>query len=217
MTLLKEEKGIALVTALMLTLITLTITMVMLYMVTQSTKISGAQKAYKSSLDAGLGGVDIMTKDALPYMLSATTDFLESANDSSYFTKKLAASMPGLESLHIDNATCLNAKLTKREADWGTACGSESKNLDPTKSPDISFVLKSAFLPTSAKGFKVSAKILSTTVGNTDLSNREFNTSSTTSASSGDIGSPYIYRLEVTGERESNPSERATLSVLYAY
>ena len=54
----------------MLTLITLTISMVMLYMVLQSTQLSGSHKRYKNSLDAAVGGVDIVSMDALPYLLS---------------------------------------------------------------------------------------------------------------------------------------------------
>lgn len=226
MELLKQEKGIALVTALMLTLITLTITMVTLYMVLQNTRLSGAQKAYKNSLDASLGGVDIMTKDAIPYLLQAT-DALVGASPSvaNYYKDKLTASMPGLgaSSLSVSNDVCLNAKLTKRPKDWGAFCGAASTDLDPTKSPDISFVLKSSIPGGSGivpSGFKVSAKIISTTIGNSDLSGREYlNTSATTGVddAGGGIGSPYIYRIEVTGERETNPKERAALTVLYAY
>lgn len=219
MRLVREEKGIALVTALMLTLISLTIAMVMLYMITRNARVSGAQKAYRNSLDASLGGVEIMTKDALPYLLTATDALISPPADGFYHTE-LLKSMPGFgsSSLSIADDACLHAKLTKRPGEWGAYCGSASTDLDATKSPDLSFVLKSA-IPgaVSANGFKVSAKIISTTIGTSDLSGRSYNTNSTTSAPGNDVGSPYIYRLEVTGERESNPKERAALTVLYAY
>jgi hypothetical protein len=225
MELLKQEKGIALVTALMLTLITLTITMVTIYLVLQNTKMSGAQKTYKNSLDASLGGVEIMTKDAIPYLLQATDSLVGlQPSIANYYKDKLILSMPGLDASSVSVASdiCLNAKLTKRQNEWGPYCAAESTDLDATKSPDISFILKSA-IPgaVSSSGFRVSAKIISTTVGNSDLSGRELslNTSSTTGVSDagGGVGSPYIYRLEVIGERESNPKERAALTVLYAY
>jgi len=217
MNLLRDEKGIALVTSLMLTMITLVITMVMLYMVTQSIKTSGAEKAYKTALDAGLGGVDIVTKDALPYLLSATGSYDATKG---YYIGKLGTDM-NLNSLlsHADdghlNDACLNAKLTSAPP-WA-ACGPDSTNLDATIAPDISFILKSAVQASTATGYRISAKIISTTMGSSDLSGREYNTSGTTGAPGGDVGSPYIYRLEVTGERESNPKERANLTVLYAY
>lgn len=220
MKLLKDERGIALVTSLMLTLVTLSISMVMLYMVTQSIKTSASEKAYKTALDAGLGGVDIVTKDAIPYLLSATDSLFGGAPGQGYYKTQLSASMPGLDpaSLATIDDACLNAKLTSRPSNWGAFCGPASTSLDAAVAPDITFVLKSAISGNGTPaGFKVSAKIISTTVGSTDLSGRNFNTSATTGAPGGDVGSPYLYRLEVTGQRENNPKERANLSVLYAY
>jgi len=205
MKLLREEKGIALVTSLMLTLITLTISMVMLYMVTQSIKTTGSQKAYKSALSASLGGVEIVTKDVIPSLL-----------------REGVAGLPSFLSPGSGTTnSCLNAKLGSNDSEWGAFCPSEATSLDATKSPDVTFILKSAvpgIVSTAGSGYKISAKIVSTTVGSTDRSGRDYNIYATTQGDlGGDIGQPYIYRIEVTGERESNPKERANLSVLYAY
>ena len=61
-----DNKGIALVTSLMLTLITLVISMVTLYLVLQNIKGVGGYRQYKNSLDAAMGGVDIVAAEALP-------------------------------------------------------------------------------------------------------------------------------------------------------
>jgi len=69
MTRIRNNKGVALVTSLMLTLISLTIIMALMYMITQSTQVSGASKRYKTALDAGYGGSELFTKDILPFLL----------------------------------------------------------------------------------------------------------------------------------------------------
>lgn len=208
---LNNEKGIALVTSLMLTLLTLTISMVMLYMVVQNTRLSGAQKRYKNSLDAAVGGADILTKDALPYLLGFAVDptgttLINRLNAS----MNLAAAMgPGITD------ACLQEKLTSKV--W-PSCAVSSSSIDPKTSPDITFTLQSqvpGFVAPS--GFKVYTKIVSTTPGSTDMSGRNLDGQATTGSPPADVGAPYLYRIEVSSEKVTNPSERANLSILYAY
>lgn len=212
MKLLNNDRGIALVTSLMLTLLTLTISMVMLYMVLQSTQMSGAHKRYKNSLDAAVGGVDIVTMDALPYLLSFAVD----PNGSSLIDR-LNTSMPGLlgATTGVTDA-CLQAKLTSKT--WGAACGTASSNINSKDTPDMTFTLQSQVPGFNApSGFRVYTKIVSTTPGSTDMSGRNLEGQSTTGAPPGDVGAPYLYRIEVSSEKVANPLERANLSVLYAY
>lgn len=207
---LNNEKGIALVTSLMLTLLTLTISMVMLYMVLQSTQMSGAHKRYKNSLDAAKGGVDIVTMDALPYLLSFAVD-----PNATSFIDRLTSSMPGLLDATVGvTDACLQAKLTSK--DWSAACGIASSNINPKDTPDLTFTLKSLF-SNAPSGYKVYTKIVSTTPGSTDMSGRNLEGQSTTEAPPGDVGAPYLYRIEVSSEKVTNPLEKANLSVLYAY
>jgi len=207
---LNNDSGIALVTSLMLTLLTLTISMVMLYMVLQSTQMSGAHKRYKNSLDAAVGGVDIVTMDALPYLLSFAAD-----PNTDTLIDRLNASMNLSATTGITDA-CLQAKLTSKV--WGAACGTASSNIDPKTAPDITFTLQSQVPGFNApSGFRVYTKIVSTTPGSTDMSGRNLEGQSTTGAPPGDVGAPYMYRIEVSSEKVANPSERANLSVLYAY
>jgi len=215
MKLLRDEKGIALVTALMLTLITLGISMVMLYLVTQNIQLSGSQKRYKNSLDAASGGVDIVTMDVLPYLIGATV-----ANDGSnadFFKTSLAGSMPNLAGLTIPATNaCLQAKLTTKN--WSASCPAQSSTSDAKQAPDMTFTLQSG-LPGfgTSSGFTVYSKIVSTIPGTTDLSGRNLEGQATTGQPPQDVGAPYLYRIEITGERQSNPLEKANLSVLYAY
>lgn len=210
MKILDNDRGVALITTLMLTVLTLTISMVMLYMVLQSTKMSGAHKRYKNSLDAAVGGVDIVTMDALPYLIGFAAD-----PNASTLISRLKDSM-NLEVTSGVSPECLQAKLTSKV--WGGACGTASSNINPKDTPDLTFTLQSQ-VPgfTAPSGFTVYTKIVSTTPGSTDMSGRNLEGQSTTEAPPGDVGSPYLYRIEVSSEKSVNPSEKAALSVLYAY
>jgi len=135
---LTNEKGIALVTSLMLTLLTLTISMVMLYMVLQSTRMSGAHKRYKNSLDAAVGGADIVTMDALPYLLGFAMDPTLSAN----LIVNLNTSMNLNAALGVGTSNdCLQAKLTSKV--WGAACGTASSSIDAKSTPEFTIVPQS--------------------------------------------------------------------------
>ena len=63
-----SERGIALVTSLMLTLIGLMMTLMMLYIASQNTALSGSQKRYRNSLQASYGGVGVVTDEVIPML-----------------------------------------------------------------------------------------------------------------------------------------------------
>lgn len=222
MKLLLDNRGIALVTSLMLTMITLVISLIMLYMVSQHTQMSGAQKRYKNSLDAAVGGVEIVTKDALPSLVRFATEYSGTAN---YFTNNitsvltggnLSLSILGDSSANSNDQQCLTEKLISRTGSWAH-CSAARTNTDARDTPDFTFTLQSQ-LPGAPVGFIVRTKIVSTTPGNTDMSGRVLDGSSVSGApTSADIGAPYLYRIEVNSERASNPQERSNLSLLYAY
>ena len=210
MIVLNNDKGVALVTSLMLTVLTFTISMVMLYMVLQSTRMSGAHKRYKNSLDAAVGGVDIVTMDALPYLIGFAAD-----PNASTLMSRLNASMNLAATTGVSDA-CLQAKLTSKL--WGGGCGAASSNINPKDTPDVTFTLQSQVPGFNApSGYNVYTKIVSTTPGSSDMSGRNLEGQSTTGAPPGDVGAPYLYRIEVSSEKVANPLERANLSVLYAY
>lgn len=222
MKILRNERGVALVTSLLLTLISLGIVMTLLYMVLQGTKMSAARKTYASSLDASYGGVEVVTKELIPYLfanISSSTKM--TALQSSFGSNDLA--------FHVTD-DCIKQKLTLPIGSW-TACSDDQKSgvLASIKSaPDLSFKLSG----TSGKpGFQVYSKIVDTSPGNSDPSSQTSGEEEWFLAASGAAYNPVVagsggvkvkhipgvYKIEVQGEREVSSQEKATLSVLYAY
>jgi len=221
MPLLKNEKGIALITALMFTLMALGIILTTMYMLTQGTKISAANKSYKTALEASYGAADLLTKDILPTIFQNHT--------SASSIAAVALNFPTVN-MTIPNSNCFAQKNQKSTAHWNDTglCVADSKSAVPTLLPDMTFTLKAR---NDDAGFKVYAKITDTRCGG-DPSLGQKCTNSDSGAIEGlDTGGgvasvaapiaverkPAYYRLEIQGERASNPRERSKLSVLYAY
>lgn len=195
---LSSEKGIALVTALLLTLIGLAIILAAIYMVTRGTVLSGLLKRYETALEASHGATEFVTKEFIPKKIGSTT---------------LAAlgSYGGIVTYGINDA-CFTNKLTLPTTSWG--CGSST--LSPVDTPDVTLTLQAA----GGVPFRVRTKIVDTVRGNTSTSGIDLEGLGVVEAGSGIITPqhfPYTYRIEVQGERQTNPDERANLSVLYAY
>lgn len=191
-------------TALMLTMISLTVIMALMYMITAGTQLTGAQKRYKNSLDAAHGGVDVMIKDILPTIMqnqgSATLD-TDVEN--------------GFSAISLDVVTtneCLTAKLTTPTGEWPSTCSQQS---NPSQGPDMSLLLPS----TSGDSFRVYTKIVDTVKGNSDVSGLQLEGAGV--AESSPVLTPqhfpYLYRVEVQGERATNAREQSNVSALYAY
>lgn len=219
MKLLCNQKGIALVTSLMLTLISLTIVMFLMYMITSSVKLSGANKRYKTSLEASYGGVDIIAKEVMPQLftnMSAPTSAISAGGFSSAFT------FPA--STDTTAAACLKMKLKSASSAWGAACSSSS---DPKIAPDMKLTLNA----TSSDPFSIYTKIVDTVCSDkrpypegkctgSDLSGIYLDGGQGVAGGTSDIAvqpKPAIYRIEITAERSSNPLEKSKLSVLYAF
>lgn len=202
----KNNQGVVLITTLMLTLITLAISMVMLYMVLQNTTMSGAQKRYKTVLDAAVGGVDIAAMDVMPFLRT----FSDLPNGNSFLVNMQGAM--NLASFAINSTdACLQAKLTSR--DWTAVCPAGSDSTNAKVAPDFTYTLQSQL---GGSGYRVFTKIVSTTPG-PPRCNPCLDGKSTDELTDDIIGAPALYRIEVTSERVSNPIERSNLSVLYAY
>src|SRR5512138_531570 len=67
---LQNQDGIALITALMFTLISLGMIMALLYYVLAGTRMSGAQKRYRNALEASYGGTEFITKAVIPRLFN---------------------------------------------------------------------------------------------------------------------------------------------------
>lgn len=221
MRLLKNERGIALITALMFTLISLAIIMTLLYMLTQGTKISTASKSYKTSLEASYGAADLVAKDILPLIFQNYTTASSIA--------AVSLSFPALN-MTTPNSACFAQKTTKNTAHWNDSgvCVADAKSALPTQLPDMTFTLKSI---DNDAGFKVYAKITDTRCGGDPSIGQKCTNSDSGGVEGLDTGGgvasismpitverkPAYYRLEIQGERASNPREKSKLSILYAY
>lgn len=228
MRILKNEKGIALVTSLMFTMISLVICMALLYMVISGARTSGAYKRYKTTLDATYGGTEIVTRDligkALKILPSATT---------AEFASSFLSAMGSLSTPSF--SACLQMRTNMPSKEWTGACANPTTN--PSRDPDITFNLNAE----SGSQYKVYTKIvdtrewrfssISTTsaglpvlinnkiAGNTDRSSTEVLAKGATSGSNTVKVPhyPYVYKIEIQGQGASNSAEKANISAVYAY
>lgn len=211
---LDNDDGIAMVTALMFTLVTLAMIMSLMYYVLLGTKMSAAQKKYRNSLEATYGGTEFVTKAVIPRIF----------NNYSVGKVSLLADFGGSSKLDLQFAqddAIIKAKLSNPPIGWGTGTTTGARHdVNPKIKPDFIFTLKGQ---AGGSDYKVYSKIVDTvpSVGLIDASGIDFldagigvsGTSSTTQASR----TPNIYTVEVQGEAAVNPREKASLSVLYAY
>lgn len=203
MKILANQRGIALITALILTLISLTVVMVMFYLIGQGVQVSASEKRYRTALEASYGGADISLKDVVPLVFQGLS------------STKIQAAFPGDVNLQLSSGTaCLSEKLNKPTDQWSASC---SQTLDPKTFPDMQFTLKAD--SAVAAPYKVYTKIVDTINGNSDTSGLQLEGAGVaeTSAVITPQHFPYIYTLEVQAEKSTHATEQANLSVQYAY
>lgn len=214
-TLVKNNQGIALVTSLMLTLISLTIIMAVMYMITQSVQQSGMVKRYKTALEASYGGTDIMMKEIIPDIMSFTEagviPFDDLEDKYSLISMITAGGDP-------DRQSCFMRKLTLPTSEWQLApeCVAENQSVDPRVRPDLEFNMQAV----SGAPYTVFTKIVdSTGPGNSDRSNIQLEGAGTaeTLTVMSPKSLPGVYRIEIQAERSANAVEQGNISVLYAY
>jgi len=203
---LNDNKGIALITSLMLTLISLTMVMALLYMITQSTKISAASKRYKTALEASYGGSELFTKDILPFILKnydSSTLKADAAGSFSAVTLTIPSTISTL---------CLQSKLTLPSDKWPAGC---SNSPTPKRDPDLTFNL----LSNTSNPYTIYSKIVETVYGNTDLSGLQLEGAGVAEPTSGITPQhfPYMYRVELQGESSTASTAQANIEILYAY
>lgn len=202
MKLLNNQQGFALVTALMLTLITLTIVTSMLYLITRNVQVSGSQKRYRNVLEASYGGSEIVLKDVIPLILQGNT------------MTEIADEFPSdMNILSPSGITSLVTKLSLPTSKWPSTY---NQTFNPKTSADITFNVPGT---SAASTYNVYAKIVDSKEGNTDLSGLQLEGAGVAEAASVVTPQhfPNVYRVEVLAERPVKTSEQAEVSVLYAY
>lgn len=204
---IQNDRGIALVTALLITLMALAIIFGLLYAIMQGTKTQASQKTYRSSVEATYAGSEVMLNEILPRIFNSETPA----------AIKSSLSTIALEYTSKADGTCLKDKLFKGPSDWGTNCSaSTATNVNPRVAPDVKFELQGQ----GGNNFVVYSKIVDTIPGTPylpsgpQLEGQGVLSSAGTGTSS---GQHYVYRMEIAGERKVNPAEKGEISVLYEY
>ena len=215
MKLFKNERGIALVMVLVLSLIALAVMSALIYLTIQGTRFSGFYKRYESARESSVGGSEVaaaLISNRGNLVIPSLVSFPNACNcnDPENFDDNTDSA---------GNRTCLCDKLCNPPYSgtlYKWACSANSISLDPIISPDMQFNLSGLGTTT----YQVSVKIIDTTRGNTDLSGETLGGTGVVSSNSGQIPAPpmpYLYRVEINSQDAANVIERARLSGLYAY
>ena len=198
-----NNRGVALITALMMTVIMLSIILGVMYLLTQNIKGSATHKTYRNVVEASYGGADLVAREIIPQLFNNVS------------TSILSNSLSSIRAQFARSA-CLRNKLENAPANWGTSGPSCNTVINPRINTDVSFELSGV----DGQGFKVYSKIIDTTPGVPYTAGESQLVGGSVSESS--AGSTlrldhYVYRIEVSGERKDKPVEKSNISVLYEY
>jgi len=212
---LKNERGIALVLVLILSLIALAIVSSLLYMATMGTRTSGAEKFYRTADDAAFGG----TRIALDMVINNFDNAAAGGALSAPFQAQLLSV--------LDDQACIRQKLSRAPGagfvNW-TECEPSRRTLNAADTPDMTFQLNGVTADGMPNPYNVFVKVVDTIEGNTAGTA----SSSESGLATGGVGGggasvvtpqrrSWIYRIEVEATDTASQRERATYSMLYAH
>ncbi len=224
----RNEKGFALITALMITMICLVITMGILTVVIRNTKSGGIIKSYQNAVEASYGGAELQMFEVMPKILAEffATNSVGAANITASRTLAEAAFGANLFTRPDPTNKCLIAKLSTDSTSWPAACADTAvrlTNIDPRIVPDFSLTLPGA----QGQSYTVLSKIVDTSVGVDYIPPPKGGpmggggTSQSGGSGTSSLISHYVYRIEVSASRSSsdplNPMEKGAVSVLYEF
>ena len=206
---LRSEKGIALVMVLILSAIALAVMAGLIYMITAGTQISGMQKRYKTALEAGKGGSDVIYQ------------FIAQKGETSELLSNLSSISPAITTPNTCTGTNISgasftgwaAKLNTPSTSWSGCDNSLNINTGTSTTYDMRFDI--GVNPT----YRVYGKVVDAIEGNSG-GGESLLTGGVVASNSGEVtvvSRPYLYTIEVDTENLTNPSERSKLSILYQY
>ena len=225
---LQNNKGIALVTALMITMLSLVIALGILYVVTQGIKTGASRKVYRNAVEASYGGTNIAMYEIIPQLAaailetSAPTTLATQATLNNLVSVGMFGGSGKINLSFSSSAACLNQKLLNDSSgtNWNLCLNTpvSIKAADIKSGADMTFQLKG----TSNSTFNVYSKIVDTIPGTSYMPAPPGGPLigggvAETSGGGVNLGRHFIYRIEVIGEKASNPSEQGNLSVMYEY
>lgn len=191
---LGNEKGVALITALILGLIGMLMIATLLNMVGTGIWTSGSKKRYQTALEASRGGLDFFAKEIIQRGISGTS--LSTMGNYSGILNPLAT----------------NADFTTKL----TTTGWVGDGTYPATNPDAQVTFS---LVGPSPNITVSTTILSTSRGNSGTSSNILGGGGVVSNQSGTVTPqhiPYLYQTETRGQGASS-QENAILSAIYVY
>ena len=175
------------------------------YFLTRGVEVSGLEKRYQTAREASLGGIDVFTKEVIPLAITNATLSSIVGGFSSISAAQVQA---------VATDTCFSGKILHATSSWPTGCDNA---LSAKTNPDVIFTLSGVG---AAQPFNVYTKIVDTVTGNSDTSGVLLEGQGVAETQTGMITVqhfPYMYRVEIQGERQTNPQEKAGFSLLYAY
>ena len=126
-----DQKGIALVSTLLLMALCMVIVVTLMYMVTAGTKVVGIEQHYTTALEAGKGGAALIenminnNSATVPTFAGSGVTFTASSS-TACITQKLG--------------TPLTGTVTNVSGVWGSCNATGAVTSDPTSNPDVTMV-----------------------------------------------------------------------------
>lgn len=183
-----NDRGIALVTAMILALIAMAIAVATIYMILQSTEVSGIKKRYTTALGASKGATE-------------GTALLISLYGA------IPSDMTGITT--ISNATCFEKKIVERRVNWGSCDTGQTIS-------STSYDIKFDFGDYDAYG-KIVDTIPGNTLVGESLEVKGVVSGSQSGYIKNPTVVPYMYKLEIRSEKTGNPQDSSDISALYAH
>lgn len=220
---LDNNKGFALITSLLITMLSLVIVLGILYVVTQGIKTGASQKVYRNAIEASYGGTNLTMHEIIPQLSNAIlATATPSVTGTNTATASLESMFSGINLDFISTAACLNQKLQFDSSTWTSAIcpgtPTSIKTNDIKNNPDMTFNLTGP----SGSAFTVYSKIVDTIPGTPYMPPPPGGPLlgggvTETGGASVSVGRHYIYRIEVIGQKTTNSSEQGNLTVMYEY
>lgn len=194
-TIVRNERGVALVMALILGLIGMLMIASLLYMAGTGIWTTGSQKRYKEALESSHGGMNFFAREIIQTGLGGTN--LSAMGTYGNVLTPL-----------ITDAN-FTAKLT--------TTGNINDGVYPADPVDATLTLT---FTAPTPNIIVNTAILSTSRGNSGTSSNSLVGGGVISNSSGTVTPqhiPYLFETEIQAQSSTGTRERATLSAIYAY
>jgi len=187
---LGNERGMALVMALILGLIGMLMLASLLYISTTGIGTGGSKKRYQTALEAAHGGMDFFAKEIIQRGMGGET--LSAMGD-------------------------YNLLLTQKTTDANFTAKLTTTGAYPASPADATLTLT---FTAPTPNLNVTATILNATIGNSGTSSNVLVGGGVVSNSSGTVTPqhfPYLFQTQIQGQSVTGSQEKATLSAIYAY